>query len=161
MKNCIVVNEATKTLELNKKFAEAARCYGTEEYRMLQDARRDYPGFAVMEATKKAKAAKNPYKNLTFAFIEKYIQTHDDPDKKKMNEYLDLRGMSEEAISNGAASKSLSEIRDWFLHKYPEIREFHEKREQEMIALKAEKEQKRAEEARKAFEEHIKSLLAA
>ena len=53
--NNITVNAANNTIELSKKFAKAACQYGTEEYRMLQEVRRDYPGFEVVQAAKKAK----------------------------------------------------------------------------------------------------------
>lgn len=155
----ITINTAARSIELSKKFAAAAAKYGTEEYRMLQEARRDYPGYEVVEATKKAKAAKDPYKKLDFDFMEKYILAHEDPEQKNMKTYLDLRGKSVEAIENGAASKSLTEIRSWFLSAYPQVAQFHEKREQEMMRLKAEKEKKRAEEKAKAFDAHINHLL--
>ena len=155
----ITINTAARSIELSKKFAAAAAKYGTEEYRMLQEARRDYPGYEVVEAAKKAKAAKDPYKKLDFDFMEKYILAHEDPEQKNMKTYLDLRGKSKEAIENGAASKSLTEIRSWFLSAYPQVAQFHEKREQEMMRLKAEKEKKRAEEKAKAFDAHINYLL--
>ena len=155
----ITINTAARSIELSKKFAAAAAKYGTEEYRMLQEARRDYPGYEVVEAAKKAKATKDPYKKLDFDFMEKYILAHEDPEQKKMKTYLDLRGKSVEAIENGAASKSLSEIRSWFLSAYPQVAQFHEKREQEMMRLKADKEKKRAEEKAKAFDDHINYLL--
>ena len=155
----ITISNATRSIELSKKFAAAAAKYGTEEYRMLQEARRDYPGYEVVEAAKKAKAAKDPYKKLDFDFMEKYILAHEDPEQKNMKTYLDLRGKSVEAIENGAASKSLPEIRSWFLSAYPQVAQFHEKREQEMMRLKAEKEKKRAEEKAKAFDAYINHLL--
>ena len=155
----ITINTAARSIELSKKFAAAAAKYGTEEYRMLQEARRDYPGYEVVEAAKKAKAAKDPYKKLDFDFMEKYILAHEDPEQKNMKTYLDLRGKSKEAIENGAASKSLTEIRSWFLSAYPQVAQFHEKREQEMMRLKAEKEKKLAEEKAKAFDAHINHLL--
>ena len=154
----ITINTAARSIVLSKKFAAAAAKYGTEEYRMLQEARRDYPGYEVVEAAKKAKAAKDPYKKLDFDFMEKYILAHEDCEKN-MTTYLDLRGKSKEAIENGAASKSLTEIRSWFLSAYPQVAQFHEKREQELERLKAEKEKKRAEEKAKAFDDHINYLL--
>ena len=154
----ITISNATRSIELSKKFAVAAAKYGTEEYRMLQEARRDYPGYEVVEAAKKAKAAKDPYKKLDFDFMEKYILAHEDCEKN-MTTYLDLRGKSKEAIENGAVSKSLPEIRSWFLSAYPQVAQFHEKREQEMMRLKAEKEKKRAEEKAKAFDARINHLL--
>ena len=155
----ITINTAARSIVLSKKFAAAAAKYGTEEYRMLQEARRDYPGYEVVEAAKKAKAAKDPYKKLDFDFMEKYILAHEDPEQKNMKTYLDLRGKSVEAIENGAASKSLPEIRSWFLSAYPQVAQFHEKREKELERLKAEKEKKRAEEKAKAFDAHINYLL--
>ena len=155
----ITISTTNNTIVLSKKFAAAAAKYGTEEYRMLQEARRDYPGYEVVEAAKKAKAAKDPYKKLDFDFMEKYILAHEDPEQKNMKTYLDLRGKSVEAIENGAASKSLSEIRSWFLSAYPQVAQFHEKREREMMRLKADKEKKRADEKAKAFDDHINYLL--
>ena len=155
----ITISTTNNTIVLSKKFAAAAAKYGTEEYRMLQEARRDYPGYEVVEAAKKAKAAKDPYKKLDFDFMEKYILAHEDPEQKNMKTYLDLRGKSKEAIENGAASKSLTEIRSWFLSAYPQVAQFHEKREKELERLKAEKEKKRAEEKAKAFDAHINHLL--
>ena len=155
----ITINTAARSIVLSKKFAAAAAKYGTEEYRMLQEARRDYPGYEVVEAAKKAKAAKDPYKKLDFDFMEKYILAHEDPEQKNMKTYLDLRGKSKEAIENGAASKSLTEIRSWFLSAYPQVAQFHEKREQEMMRLRAEKEKKLAEEKAKAIEDRINYLL--
>ena len=155
----ITINTAARSIVLSKKFAAAAAKYGSDEYKMLQEARRDYPGYEVIEATKKAKAAKDPYKKLDFDFMEKYILAHEDPEQKNMKTYLDLRGKSKEAIENGAASKSLTEIRSWFLSAYPQVAQFHEKREKELERLKAEKEKKRAEEKAKAFDAHINHLL--
>ena len=146
--NNITISNATRSIELSKKFAAAAAKYGSDEYKMLQEVRRDYPGYEVVEAAKKAKAAKDPYKKLDFDFMEKYILAHEDCEKN-MKTYLDLRGKSKEAIENGAASKSLTEIRSWFLSAYPQVAQFHEKREQEMMRLKAEKEKKRAEKKQK------------
>ena len=156
----ITISNATRTLVLSKKFAKAAAKYGSDEYKMLQDARRDYPDYEVVEATK-AKSSKDPYKKLDFEFMEKYIKAHDDEEKTIMKQYLDLRAMSKEAIANGAASKSLPEVRSWFLNKYPQIKEYHEKREQEMALIKMEKEKKKEEEARKAFDDYVNSLLTA
>ena len=155
----ITINTAARSIVLSKKFAAAAAKYGTEEYRMLQEARRDYPGYEVVEAAKKAKAAKDPYKKLDFDFMEKYILAHEDPEQKNMKTYLDLRGKSKEAIENAAASKSLTEIRSWFLSAYPQVAQFHEKREKELERLKAEKEKKRAKEKAKAIEDHVNHLL--
>ena len=37
----ITISNATRTLVLSKKFAKAAAKYGSDEYKMLQEARHD------------------------------------------------------------------------------------------------------------------------
>ena len=46
-----------------------------------------------------------------------------------MAEYKNLRGKSDEAVAAFANSLTYGEIKAWFLAKYPEITEFHRKRE--------------------------------
>ena len=66
--------------------------------------------------------------------IEKYIMAHDDEEKSIMAEYKSLRGMSDEAEAACAESLSYGEIKAWFLKEFPEIAEFHKKREAMLAA---------------------------
>lgn len=43
----IIINEKNKALEINKTFARAAACFGSDEYNELKEARRDLPTFKV------------------------------------------------------------------------------------------------------------------
>lgn len=45
MTNSLTINERNKTIEMTKKFANAAKRYGSNEYRDLQNARKDYPTY--------------------------------------------------------------------------------------------------------------------
>ena len=49
----ITINTTANTIEISKKFAAKAFRYGTEEYKMLRDARADFPGFKVVEVARK------------------------------------------------------------------------------------------------------------
>ena len=120
------INEAARTIEMTKMFYRAACQFGTTEYKMLQEARRDYPGYKVTVG--KTKEAKNIYAGLDYAYMEKYIAAHDDDEKTIMAEYLDLRGLSDEAKELQAGSASFLEIRSWFLKTFPAIEEFYTKR---------------------------------
>jgi len=127
----ITVNYKNHTLELSRKFADAAAKYGTEEYKELQEVRRDYPGYKVNVA--KSKATKTDkeqdiFKGLNYDYMEKYIEAHDDDEKSIMAEYLDLRGKSDEAKELQAGSASFLEIRSWFLNTFPAIEAFYAKR---------------------------------
>ena len=123
----IIINTKAHTIEMSKKFAELASRFGTPEYNDLQNARRDYPNYRIV--TKSAKSGKCAYSGLTYKFMEKYINAHDDEEGTIFVEYNLLRAKSEEAIELGAESASYMEIKNWFLDKFPAIAEFHKKRE--------------------------------
>ena len=123
------INEKKNAIELSKKEAAAAAKFGTPEYKALQEARRDYPGFKVVTITRKSTAKKESYKGLTYGYMETYIQKHDDEKQSIMAEYKMLRGLTEEAEEVLAESFSYQEMKDWFLKKFPAIAEFHKKRE--------------------------------
>ena len=122
----ITVSARTHSLVLTKSFAAKAAIFGTDEYKMLQEARRDYPGYKVTVG--KTKEAKNIYAGLDYAYMEKYIKTHDDDKQSIMNEYLMLRGKSDDALEIQAGSASFLEIRTWFLKTFPAIEAFYTKR---------------------------------
>ena len=122
----ITVSARTHSLVLTKSFAAKAAVFGTDEYKMLQEARRDYPGYKVTVG--KSKEAKNIYAGLDYAYMEKYIAAHDNAEKSIMAEYQMLRGESEAAKAINARSASFLEIRSWFLKTFPAIEEFYTKR---------------------------------
>lgn len=123
----MTIRYTTNTIEMTKKFAKAAEKFGSDEYKSLQEAKRDNPTFKVVIVSRKATEKKDSYKGLTYEYMEKYIKTHDDAEAK-MNEYLNLRGLSEEAQDALAEPCSYNEIRAWFLKTYPAIAKFHEDR---------------------------------
>ena len=124
----ITVSARTNSLVLTKSFAAKAAIFGTDEYKMLQEARRDYPGYKVTVGKSKTKEAKNVYAGLDYDYMEKYIAAHDDDEKSIMAEYMMLRGESEEAKDLQAGSASFLEIRSWFLKTFPAIEDFYTKR---------------------------------
>ena len=128
------INEKKNAIELSKKEAAAAAKFGSDEYKALQEARKDYPGFKVVTITRKSTAKKESYKGLTYAYMETYIQKHDDDDQSIMAEYKMLRGLTEEAEEALAVSFTYLEMKDWFLKKFPAIAEFHKKRESLLAA---------------------------
>ena len=124
----ITISYTTNTIDITKKFAEAAGKIGSKEYRELQEVRRDNPGFTINVVADKKKAPKNNYNGLNFNYMKSYIEKHDDEEKSIMANYLELRGEGDEAKAIGAKSASIFEIRAWFLNQYPEIKGFYEKR---------------------------------
>ena len=130
------INEKKNAIELSKKEAAAAAKFGTREYKALQEARKDYPGFKVVTIARKSAAKKESCKGLTYGYMEMYIQKHDDDEKSIMAEYLMLRGLSEEAEEALAESFTYQEMKDWFLKKFPAIKKFHEARAKALAEVK-------------------------
>ena len=123
------INERKMVIEVSKKFAAAASKYGTQEYKDLQEVRRDYPNFKVVTITRKVTTQKDSYKGLTYTYMETYIKAHDDDKNSIMAEYEMLRGISKAAQEALAEPCSYNEMKNWFLKKYPAIADFHKMRE--------------------------------
>lgn len=127
------INNKKMAIEMTKKFAAAARKFGTQEDKDLQEVRKDYPSYKLVIVTRKTTAKKDNYKGLTYEYMEKYISSHNG-DGKIMAEYQDLRSLSERAKETLSKPCSYREMRAWFLKTYPEITKFHEDREKLLAA---------------------------
>ncbi len=117
MKNTLKINHENRTLVMDKTFAKAASFVGSNEYNLLQDARRDYPTYQVALRSIKKKEDKESYRGLTYQYMENYIACHANA-IKIMEEYKELRLQAE------CHSIRYPNIKKWFLAKYPEIAQF-------------------------------------
>ena len=115
----------SRTIELSKKEMTAARCVGTPEYKKLQSARRDYPGFTVTTATHKVKKQRETYKGLTYAYMEKYIKTHDDENETIWVEYMKYRGTPILPEDEMPEPYTYMQMKDWFLGKFEAVAQFY------------------------------------
>ncbi|MBR6569686.1 MAG: hypothetical protein IKK75_04470, partial [Clostridia bacterium] len=59
---------------VTKKFAKAAGVLNSPEYKILQQARMENPGFPVVLRDIRKAEKKNTYRNLSFANMEMYIR---------------------------------------------------------------------------------------
>jgi len=113
----ITVNHSKKTLEMTKTFATAASKYGTDPYKELVSAKRDFPNYTVIIT--KASHRKENYKGLTLEVMKKYIIAHSSADSEQMKEFI-----SRTKNTDGMRVKvdSYGELRKWFLETYPEVK---------------------------------------
>ena len=124
----MTINARSHSIEMTKKFAKAASKFGSEEYKQLQEARKDYPNYRVVVVSRNSSIKRDTYKGLTYEYMEMYIQKHDDASHSIMEEYLMMRGKTTEAKEALAESCSYLEMRAWFLNKFEAIAKFHEAR---------------------------------
>lgn len=130
----MTINFTNNTIEMAKTESKAASKFGSDMYKQLQEARRDYPTYTVV--IKATSSKRENLKGLTYDYMEKYIKKHDDDNCSVMKEYKMLRGKTDDVL---ASSVSYGEVKEWFLAKFPEIADFHKKREEILDAIKTSK----------------------
>ena len=120
------INMFEREIVLTKKEMTAASRYGSDAYKELQNARRDYPGYEVVIVTKTVKTQRETYKGLTYEYMEKYIKTHDDEAGTIWREYKIFRGKPLDEKDLIPVPYTYREMREWFLEKYKAVAEFYE-----------------------------------
>ena len=122
MKTAINVDFLNNRIVMTRDFAKRASDVRSEEYEMLQKARRDYPSFSVEVRTIKRNPTKKTYKNLTYDYMSKYIVMHGTREEQlaNMKEFSELKLIGE-CHTN---AKAYATIKSWFLDKFPEIAKF-------------------------------------
>ena len=137
------IDHENKKIRLPKAFAKASGKYGSEEYKLLMEMKKDVPNYDVIVEEPKRKQPRDNYKGLTYDYMERYIETKENS-KELMKKFNELRGISTEyeAIMKKA---SYLQVKKWFLTTFPEIEAYKEERKEawEVIDREA-KEQKKA-----------------
>ncbi len=122
MKKNILINENEGTLVLAKGFAKKAFSYGTKEYRMLQECRKDYPTYTVEVRSISKNSSQDHYKGLTYENMEIYILTHENAE-----ENIVIFNNKKEIAEMHSSCKRYGTIKNWFLETYPEVKEYMNK----------------------------------
>lgn len=108
----IQINHKNNTIEMTKKFYTESCKFGTDEYKMLQEARRDYPGYKPVVAKTKKSGTGDAFKGLNYEYMELYIMKHDYAEQSVMAAFKMLRSEDDLSKSMDAQSKSYLMIRD-------------------------------------------------
>ena len=106
----MTINYEKNTIEMTKAFAKRASQYGTNEYKALQEVHQAFPTYRIV--TVAHKAGKSDFKGLSYDFMKRYTDAHDDEKKTNMATLLDFLGESEGAKTNNLAAKSYPECAD-------------------------------------------------
>ena len=77
MRNDIKIDFINNTIIMTREFAKLASDVRSQEYAMLQKARSNNPEYSVKVRTIKKNPNKETYKGLTYAYMERYIITHE------------------------------------------------------------------------------------
>lgn len=124
MKNTLKIDFAKEQIIMDRTFAQKVTDTSSAEYRHLQEVRRDYPDFKVVLRKIKKNPNKETYKGLTYDYMKDYILTHEDEENAiiVLAEFSEMRQISR----CHSQAKRYPVIKNWFLEKYPEIKNFGE-----------------------------------
>ena len=122
VKKELTINFSAKSIELAESFEKKASIYGSTEYIMLQNARKDFPTYRI-EVIKKTKKAKDCHKGLTAKFMYKYIEKHDNEKNEVMTLFKGYFKTFDEKKEKFVLCSDVDffKVQKWFLEQYTEI----------------------------------------
>lgn len=115
MKNTVrgyKIDFATNTLYMNYKFASAAAQFGTDEYKLIQDIRKDFPNIRVVTRAGRNAKTCNANKRLTYANMVNYIRVQDN-----VAELMAAFAIVKEESKCEASPYAF--VRNWFVKQFP------------------------------------------
>lgn len=113
------INFNNTRIELTTAEMKEATKYGSEMYHSVMAARRDNPGYRVVEI--KAKKAKSDFANLDMKTIKAYVEKHGTEEQKEHFSFISKRSIGEDGEYCEAQPFFL--IKQWFLNEFPEIKQ--------------------------------------
>ena len=113
------INFNNTTIELTKTEMSAASQYGSEMYNAVMAARRDNPGYRVVEI--KTKKAKADFANLDMKTIKAYVEKHGTDEQKANFTLISKRTIGEDG--EYCEAQPFFQIKAWFLNEFPEIKQ--------------------------------------
>lgn len=121
-KSKIRVLQMEKVIEINTVFEREVQNPRSDEYKLLQKVRRDYPDFQVSVRKIKRNPQKETYPGLTYEYMRDYIILTSAPE----DELEAVAEFEHVLFVSKCQSKSRRYpiIKQWFLAKYPEVKEF-------------------------------------
>ena len=117
----IKVDHTKKRIILGKAFSKKQSDIDSEEYAKLCEVVQMFPKYRVVVKQIAKNPQKESYKGLTYRYMERYIAVKGT--RVDRQEYDDMRLLAE------CHSKRFPVIKQWFLDKYPEVREYGAKAE--------------------------------
>lgn len=114
MKNNYRIDYSANAIVATKAFLEEAEIYGTEEYKILQSIRKDYPNMRVVTRSVRTNKRKSDTKGITYKYMRMFIATMD---RENLITFEETILHFEKQIEN--KTKVFRCVRDWFLENYP------------------------------------------
>ncbi len=113
--NSYKIDFISNTMTITKTFERAANNPYSEEYKLVQKIRADFPTMQLVRKASTAAKRPNPFKGLTYAAIERYILR--EGSSELMSEFEMVRA------SSMFENNPYLLVRNWFVQRFPEYME--------------------------------------
>lgn len=122
MTNAIRIDHLEKEILISKSFAKAAMNANSHEYKELTKTMKNHPDYKIAQRSIRKNSNKETYSGLTYEYMRDYIILHSNPEE----ELAAVIEFDEMILISKCQSKSRRYpiIKQWFLAKYPEVKEF-------------------------------------
>lgn len=120
------IDFVNEQIVVTKAFLKAAGTLNTPEYNDLQNARRENPGFAIVQREVTKKEGKKAYRNLTYQNMKEYIAAKEGKDSPILQQFDKIRALSK------VQAGPYAYVKTWFLNLYGDA--FQEEEEEEAAA---------------------------
>jgi len=131
-------------IEVNTTFAKMMENPLSEEYKLLQELRRDYPMYSVSRRQIKKNPNQEHYSGLSYEYMEWYIKKYGPKDENKLKALLSEFEHQKDIASCHSRSKRYPVVKNWFFDKFPEVKTFGMSAEQLEAFQKAQEEKEQA-----------------
>lgn len=121
------INHQSQAIELSKSFASKASKYGSDEYRILTAAQKDFPSYKTIITASAKRKTKDSYKGLSYEYMEQYIKKQENHEEKLTAFYTLIAKNIDKETANPA---HYTTVKKWFLKEFPEIKDFQNKRDE-------------------------------
>ena len=146
-KSIVKVLHSKAIIEVNTTFVKMMENPFSDEYRLLQELRRDYPMYSVTRRQINKNTSQEHYKGLTYEYMEWYIRKYGPKEKKELEALLNEFEHQKDIASCHSKSKRYPGVKNWFLGKFPEIAKFglpKMETEDNVVSLPSANEEKKA-----------------
>ena len=90
----MTINYEKKAIELTTAEMKEAKKFGSDMYKMVREARRDFAGFEVKEV--KAKKSKSDFSDLNMKTIKAYVEKRGSDEQKANFKFISQKTINED-----------------------------------------------------------------
>ena len=146
MAKMVIKTMSETEAQVTKAFAKNAVIFGTSEYKLWKEYRKDFPNAKMVTKTIKKNPEKKTYKNLTYKNMELFIKVQ--PVEKDENDnVIDyMKEFERQKLMAKVQANPYKSVLAWFLEKfkdYSTYKEFFKKLEEEEKNKKEQEEDKK------------------